>query len=298
MDFLNDEKLSNEEKLRRYFLESGKLPFADRDAAEKAADEQKSGMGIGSALAGLGATMAGRAPSTAMDYFDKRKEAIDASTVGAFDKASKEQSDRVAEYLKNKYAMDLRQQERKEDRSFEMQKERARQGVEMQKEMAKQKLDQLSKQDPAKLSGTDKARFDNALMVLKNIDKMGGALDQGENTFSLVGDTPYTAAERMAAEAYGRMQSGGAISEDEEKRFMAMLPKATDSAEMQRKKLLDQKEEMISRLKTLGFTPEQAGYQPKQFDYGKKEVRRQRNKDTGEIKVTYDDGTTKIIGGK
>lgn len=287
MDFLNDDKLSNEEKLRRYFLESGKLPFADRDAAQKAADEQKSGMGIGQALAGLGASMAGRAPSAALDYFDKRKEAIDASTVGAFDKASKEQSDRVAEYLKNKYAMDLHQQERKEDRAFEM-----------QKEAAKQKLEQLTKQDPSKLSGTDKARFDNALMVLKNIDKMGGALDQGENTFSLIGDSPYTAAERMAAEAYGRMQSGGAISEDEEKRFMAMLPKSTDSAEMQRKKLLDQKEEMISRLKTLGFTPEQAGYQTQEFNYGKKEVRRQRNKDTGEIKVTYDDGTTKIIGGK
>lgn len=114
MDFLNDEKLSNEEKLRRYFLESGKLPYSDREAAAKAAEEQKSGMGIGSALSGIGAAIAGKDVNQSMDYFDKRKQAIDEATIGAYDKASKEQSDRVAEYLKNKYAMDLRNQERED----------------------------------------------------------------------------------------------------------------------------------------------------------------------------------------
>jgi len=262
MDFLNDEKLSNEEKLRRYFLESGKLPYDNREAAQKAAEEQKSGMGIGQALAGLGASMAGRAPSTALDYFDKRKEAIDAATVGAFDKASKDQSDRVAEYLKNKYAMDLRSQERKEDQSFEMQKERAKQGFEMQKELKKEQEKLNPEKRLASMSGTDKARFDNAMMVLKSIDDMSGALGKGSNTFSIIGDNPYTEAERRAAEAFGRMQSGGAINKDEEERFLKMLPRATDSAQMQKQKLENQKNEMISRLKTLGFTPEEAGYKP------------------------------------
>lgn len=153
MDFLNDEKLSNEEKLRRYFLESGKLPFADREAAQKAAEEQKSGMGIGQALAGLGASMAGRAPGQSLDYFDKRKEAIDASTVGAFDKASKEQSDRVAEYLKNKYAMDLRQQERqdlKDERAQARQEARADRALARQAQIMNRDLAYQQKQDEKK----------------------------------------------------------------------------------------------------------------------------------------------------
>lgn len=118
------------------------------------------------------------------------------------------------------------------------------------------------------LSGTDKARFDNALMVLKGIDEMGAALDAGNNTFSMIGDNDYTAAERRSTEAYGRMQSGGAINKEEEGRFSKTLPGMSDAKEMQRKKLLTQREEMLSRLKTLGFTPEEIGYQPKEFTYG------------------------------
>ncbi len=124
------------------------------------------------------------------------------------------------------------------------------------------------------LSGTDKARYDNALMALKGIDDMAAALDNGQNTFSVVGDNDYTAASRRATEAYGRMQSGGAINKEEESRFEKTLPGLTDSKEIQRKKLMAQKAEMISRLKTLGFTPEQAGYEPKDFKYGS-EARKQ-----------------------
>jgi hypothetical protein len=119
------------------------------------------------------------------------------------------------------------------------------------------------------MSGTDKARYDNALMVAKAIDEMGTALDNGQNTYSMVGDNDYTAAERRAAEAFGRMQSGGAINKDEENRFLKMLPRSSDSKEMQRKKLIGQRSEMVSRLKTLGFTPEEAGYKAAEFNYGK-----------------------------
>lgn len=118
------------------------------------------------------------------------------------------------------------------------------------------------------LSGNDKARYDNALMALKGLDEMGSALDNGQNTFSMIGDNDYTAAGRRATEAYGRMQSGGAINKDEEARFEKTLPRTTDSKDIQRKKLLTQRDEMISRLKTLGFTPEQVGYEPRSFNYG------------------------------
>lgn len=118
------------------------------------------------------------------------------------------------------------------------------------------------------LSGTDKARYDNALMTLKALDEMGTALDNGQNTFSLIGDNDYTSASRRATEAYGRMQSGGAINKDEEARFEKTLPGKTDTKEIQRKKILSQRNEMISRLRTLGFTPEDSGYEPKDFNYG------------------------------
>lgn len=125
------------------------------------------------------------------------------------------------------------------------------------------------------LSGTDKARFDNAVMALKGLDDMGAALDKGDNTFSMIGDNEYTRASRAATEAYGRMQSGGAINKDEEARFEKTLPGKLDSKDMQRTKILKQRDEMLSRLKTLGFTPEEIGYQPKDFNYGKLKQKRQ-----------------------
>lgn len=123
----------------------------------------------------------------------------------------------------------------------------------------------------AKLSGTDKARFDNALMTLKAINEMGSALDSGDNTFSVIGDNDYTAAERRATEAYGRMQSGGAINKEEEKRFANTLPQSTDSKDIQRKKLITQRDEMKSRLRTLGYSEadlRELGYEDMPFNYG------------------------------
>jgi hypothetical protein len=120
------------------------------------------------------------------------------------------------------------------------------------------------------LSGTDKARFDNARGVLEALDRMGAALDNGDNTFSIIGDNPYTMAQRDAAESYGRMQSGGAINKDEEARFEKMLPRAGDNKEIKRGKIIEKRKEMIKRLETLGFTPEQLGIKPDaEFSYGK-----------------------------
>lgn len=127
------------------------------------------------------------------------------------------------------------------------------------------------KKDPMNLNATDKARFDNALMAIKGIDEMAKALDKGQNTFSIVGDNDYTAASRRATEAYGRMQSGGAINKEEEERFNKTLPGLKDAKDIQRKKLLQQRAEMVSRLNTLGFKPEDVGVSELDFKYGKME---------------------------
>lgn len=136
----------------------------------------------------------------------------------------------------------------------------------------KEKNDEAFKKSPqGKLAGlntSDKGRFDNAKLGLQEIQNMDAALVGGDNTFSLIGDNDYTRSLRMAAETFGRMQSGGAINKDEEKRFLAMAPKPTDSKEQQRKKLEQMQRIYSDRLNTLGFTPEEAGVEFKPIAYG------------------------------
>lgn len=103
-----------------------------------------------------------------------------------------------------------------------------------------------------KLSGENMKRYDSAVMGLEAAKGMEAALKSGDNTFSLVGDNDFTLNKNRFTEALGRMQSGGAISKEEEKRFAHMAPTFTDSAEIQQKKIQWIKDEMAKRLKTLG----------------------------------------------
>lgn len=90
-------------------------------------------------------------------------------------------------------------------------------------------------------------RADDAGMALKAVDEMSKALFQDNyNTFSLIGENPFTIASTRFEEAFGRLQSGGAITEDEEKRFARLRPKATDSREIQEQKLVGMREQLQS----------------------------------------------------
>lgn len=110
------------------------------------------------------------------------------------------------------------------------------------------------------LNSGDKQRLDNAKLGLTAVQGMADALLKGnQNTFSLIGDNDFTQQRSLFEEALGRMQSGGAISKEEEMRFKGMAPKATDNLEMQRKKLKFLQSEMSSRLGTLGFQPADVG---------------------------------------
>jgi len=120
----------------------------------------------------------------------------------------------------------------------------------------------------AKLSAETKGRFDNARMALGAVQAMDDSLAAGDNTFSLVGDNDYTMSRAQFEEALGRMQSGGAITKDEEIKFKKMAPGATDSQEIQRKKLARLQSEMAQRLETLGFKPEEIGLAVRDIKYG------------------------------
>jgi hypothetical protein len=111
----------------------------------------------------------------------------------------------------------------------------------------------------AKLGTEGKQRLDNARAGLIAIQGMAGALQNGSNTFSLVGDNDFTQQRAMFEESLGRMQSGGAISKPEEERFKKMAPTLFDTSEMRSKKLQSLQGEFATRINTLGFKPEELG---------------------------------------
>lgn len=129
-------------------------------------------------------------------------------------------------------------------------------GLDSQKldwEKDKALMESAKKNNAATLNSSDKQRYDNINMASKGIAGMRTALTNGDNTFSLIGDNDFTANRSRAVEAIGRMQSGGAIGVDEQKRFEKMLPTSMDSAEMQQKKLQALEDEMTARIQTMGL---------------------------------------------
>lgn len=73
------------------------------------------------------------------------------------------------------------------------------------------------------------------LQSYKEAVKNGGI--RPEMWTGVFGDTPTTAIRKALVENYGRLQSGGAISGDEEKRFGALFGNMTDSEEIINQKL-------------------------------------------------------------
>ncbi len=114
----------------------------------------------------------------------------------------------------------------------------------------------------SKLSGEQRKLLDLQIMGTKAMQGMKDAYAKGDWTFSMKGDNNYTRWARSAAEAFGRLQSGGAINKEEEKRFMAMLPGSMDSNEIQLAKLAQAEDEFNSRLTNSGFTAQDFGIVP------------------------------------
>jgi hypothetical protein len=73
---------------------------------------------------------------------------------------------------------------------------------------------------------------------------------------SFVSDNAFTSNQRIAAEMFGRLQSGGAINKEEEDRFIAMGPRPGDDTQMAMQKLAAQKAALQDRLRIVGASPE------------------------------------------
>lgn len=115
------------------------------------------------------------------------------------------------------------------------------------------------------LASSDKARLDNVNMASRSIDSVEkfftenkpskGVLGRVGSRFgnmTTMGSTDYDLAADMWEEAIGRMQSGGAITNDEGVRFRRLFPTFEDSPEMIQKKIQEMRLEMSNRRNTLG----------------------------------------------
>lgn len=102
-----------------------------------------------------------------------------------------------------------------------------------------------------KLGAEAQQRIDNAKLALNGVQRMKQALKSGEDTFSLVGDNNFTLGQNDFVEGLGRMQSGGAIGEEEQKRFNNFTPRPTDSAKIQQLKLQKAEAELRRRIQAL-----------------------------------------------
>lgn len=86
------------------------------------------------------------------------------------------------------------------------------------------------------------------------------------------GSTPIDEARTNVSEAIGRLASGGAISKDEEARFLRMIPAYADDEPTARRKLQQLRESMETKLVAYGFkTGDLAdmGFDPGKLGYGK-----------------------------
>lgn len=108
-----------------------------------------------------------------------------------------------------------------------------------------------------KLGAEEGKRVYQAQEGLRAVRAMRRALAGGQNTFALIGDNDYTINERVAIENYGRIQSGGAINKAEEDRFKEMLPKTTNSAKEQERKLAVQERYFESVISQANRNPEE-----------------------------------------
>lgn len=121
---------------------------------------------------------------------------------------------------------------------------------------------------PSALKAADKKRYDDIQMALKGIGDMEAGLQAGDWTRRPFGDNTFTMGLSRYGEGLGRMQSGGAITNDEWSKFQKFAPGPTDTADVQQTKLRNAREEMENRLRTLGFEPGAAAPQQKADDAG------------------------------
>lgn len=114
---------------------------------------------------------------------------------------------------------------------------------------------------PKALSGTQLERLDNVRMAAGALSDLEGALNKGVSArpdlvAGIFGDNEFSESATRFSEAIGRMQSGGAITKDEEGRFLRLIPKFNDSDEIRKQKIANMRQILEGRFKNLSQGPD------------------------------------------
>lgn len=99
-------------------------------------------------------------------------------------------------------------------------------------------------------------RLDSINLAMRGLqdaktEVLGGATIKPEMYTGVFGDDKYSASVRLFKEGIGRLQSGGAITNDEAVSFINMLPTWKDSAEIKAKKFRDMERDLNSRIENI-----------------------------------------------
>lgn len=122
------------------------------------------------------------------------------------------------------------------------------------------KLAKLGAESQNKIGGIVTAL--DALEALKGSTQKGFGPRRINPDFPIVGsfvsDDPYSAEERVVTEVVGRLQSGGAINDEEGRRFKEMGPRPGDTPQISAQKIDAQKRFLENKMIALGIRPEEA----------------------------------------
>ena len=126
-----------------------------------------------------------------------------------------------------------------------------------------------------KLGGESRSKVGSIVSGLQALQKMGEASKSGygpeyfDPSTPLIGgmfsDTPYSENERVLSEVVGRLQSGGAIGQEELKTFKAMGPRPADDPSTRQSKLENQRKFLANKLTAFGLSEDELGAAG--FDY-------------------------------
>ena len=106
-----------------------------------------------------------------------------------------------------------------------------------------------------KLSQDERQLLNNSAMAYKALFDLEDAIKRKVPKVTVAGDNDYTFAANRFGEGLGRMQSGGAIGTEEEKKFLKLIPGVFDTEDTANKKIKTMKTDLEARLKSIGYDP-------------------------------------------
>ena len=122
----------------------------------------------------------------------------------------------------------------------------------------------------SKLSGEAKAKIGQMTSSLQSLDELQSLIEQGKKPAYITSETPYVGqfisdkpvdvVTRKLSDDIGRLRSGGAINQDEEKRFRNMLPRPGDSKEIALNKIQGIRDEFLTRSNVYGIQNPQESF--------------------------------------